>query len=129
MAHSAIDRDSIHPLWLRLMHWTNALAVILMVMSGWRIYDATNFLHLRTPVVTGHGIFWQNGIASGYTLGGWLGGALQWHFAVMWVLVVNAFLYLIVAVALPRFKRQFFPVSVKGIFTDLLATVKGQLSH
>ena len=125
----ADDRASVHALWLRLMHWANALAVILMILSGWRIYDATNFLHINTPVLTGHGIVWQWGIAAPYTLGGWLGGALQWHFAAMWILVVNAVLYVIVSIVTRRFVPQFLPVTIPGIFKDFIAAATGHLSH
>lgn len=123
------DRRSVHPLWLRLMHWANALAVILMILSGWRIYDATNFLHIHTPVLTNHGVVWGWGIAAAYTLGGWLGGALQWHFAAMWILVVNAVLYVIISVATKRFVPQFLPVTVPGIIKDLKSALTGHLSH
>ena len=123
------DRRSIHPLWLRLMHWANALAVILMILSGWRIYDATNFLHFYTPVVTAQGVHWQWGIAAPYTLGGWLGGALQWHFMAMWILVTNAVLYVVISVVTRRFVPQFLPVTLPGIFRDLKAALTGHLSH
>lgn len=123
------DRRSVHPLWLRLMHWANALAVVLMILSGWRIYDATNFLHLSTPVLTDHGLVWASGIAAKYTLGGWLGGALQWHFMAMWILVVNAVLYVLVSLVTRRFVPQFFPLSVPAIFKDLKAALTGHLSH
>lgn len=122
-------RESVHPLWLRMMHWANALAVILMILSGWRIYDATNFLHFYTPVLTAHGVEWQWGIAAPYTLGGWLGGALQWHFAAMWLLVGNVLLYVVLSIVTRRFVPQFFPLTPKGVFSDLVAAVKGHLSH
>jgi thiosulfate reductase cytochrome b subunit len=67
---------TIHPLWLRATHWLNAIAVVLMVTSGWRIYNASPVYAMRFP--------------GEMTLGGWLGGALQWHFAGMWLLAVGA---------------------------------------
>jgi thiosulfate reductase cytochrome b subunit len=67
---------TIQPAWVRITHWLNALAAILMMLSGWRIYDAS-------PVFKGFVI------PPGITLGGWLGGALQWHFAAMWLLFFN----------------------------------------
>ncbi len=123
------DRKSVHPLWLRLMHWANALAVILMIMSGWQIYDATNFLHLSTPVWTDHGLVWATGIARRYTLGGWLGGGIQWHFMAMWILVINAVLYAVISIVTRRFVPQFLPLSIPGIFKDLKAALTGHLSH
>src|ERR1700727_2498123 len=72
---------TIQPAWVRITHWLNALAAILMMLSGWRIYDAS-------PVFKGFVI------PPAITLGGWLGGALQWHFAAMWLLFVNGLFYL-----------------------------------
>ena len=105
----------IHPGWLRAMHWLNALAVVILMMSGWRIYNATGFLGFTIP--------------KGITLGGWLGGALQWHFAAMWVLGINGLLYLTFNLASGRLLRKFFPVSPKAVLADLLAALKGKLAH
>jgi thiosulfate reductase cytochrome b subunit len=105
----------VFPLWLRISHWLNALGVIVMVMSGWRIYNAS-------PLFTFT-------FANGLTLGGWLGGALQWHFAAMWIIVVNGLFYLVANLIGRRFFTQFFPVSIKSIGHDLRAAVHGDLSH
>lgn len=105
----------IHPGWLRAMHWLNALAVVILMMSGWRIYNATGFLGFTIP--------------KGITLGGWLGGALQWHFAAMWVLGINGLLYLAINLASGRLLRKFFPVSPKALLADLLAALQGKLAH
>ena len=86
----AIARPS-HPLWMRITHWLNALAVVIMVMSGWRIYDASPLFGFSFPV--------------SITLGGWLGGALQWHFAAMWLLVFNGLLYLTLNILSGRLAR------------------------
>lgn len=106
---------TIHPIWLRLTHWLNALAVVVLVTSGWRIYNASPFFDFRFP--------------SNITLGGWLGGALQWHFAAMWVLVINGVIYLAVNVFSGRLKRQFFPLTPGQIIADLIAALRGKLSH
>lgn len=110
------DVRTIHPLWLRVTHWLNALAALIMMFSGWRIYDAS-------PV------FPRIVIPTSITLGGWLGGALQWHFAAMWLLVFNGLLYLLLNIASGRWLRKFFPVSVQGVRQDLVAALKGRLSH
>ena len=105
----------IHPAWLRAMHWLNALAVVVLMMSGWRIYNATAFLGFVIP--------------ADITLGGWLGGALQWHFAAMWVLGVNGLLYLLLNAATGRLAAKFFPLSPQAFVADLLAAAKGKLAH
>ncbi|MGE8621149.1 MAG: cytochrome b/b6 domain-containing protein [Achromobacter spanius] len=105
----------IHPGWLRVMHWLNALAVVIMVMSGWRIYNAAPFFDFTFP--------------NGITLGGWLGGALQWHFAAMWLLFANGLLYLALNLATGRLWRKFFPLGPRGVAADLGAALRGKLSH
>ena len=108
-------RSVIHPGWVRATHWLNALAVVLLLLSGWRIYNATAFLGFAIP--------------NGITLGGWLGGALQWHFAAMWVLAANGLLYLAFNLGTGRLWRRFFPLSPRAVLADLRAALQGRLSH
>ena len=118
----ADDRgDGIHPLWLRLIHWANAVAVVILMMSGWRIYDATHFMFGLVIPNDPHKL--------DLTLGHWLGGAIQWHFAAMWLLFGNAILYCVMSIATRRFGRQFLPVGPKGLWADLKAFAAGHLSH
>ena len=105
----------IHPLWLRLSHWLNAVAVGLMLASGWRIYNASPLFGFRIPADA--------------TLGGWLGGALQWHFAGMWLLALNGALYLGLNLASGRFARKFLPLRPAAVWHDLRAALHGRLSH
>ena len=111
---TALSKAS-HPRWLRLTHWLNALAVLVMVTSGWRIYNASPIYDFSFP--------------KSITLGGWLGGALQWHFAAMWLLAINGVLYLLINLLSGRLKRRFFPVSPKGVLHDLWAALRGKLGH
>jgi thiosulfate reductase cytochrome b subunit len=97
------------------MHWLNAIAVVVMMMSGWKIYNATAFLGFAIP--------------DDITLGGWLAGALQWHFAAMWVLGINGILYLLFNLVTGRLLRKFFPLSPKALIDDLRAALRGKLSH
>ncbi|MFM0035007.1 cytochrome b/b6 domain-containing protein [Paraburkholderia strydomiana] len=106
----------LQPAWVRIAHWLNALAVVLMMLSGWRIYDAS-------PVFQGLTI------PTGLTLGGWLGGALQWHFAAMWLLFFNALFYLAMNLVTGRIQSKFFPLSPRAILHDLREALKGHLSH
>ena len=105
----------IHPAWLRTTHWLNAVAVLIMLGSGWRVYNAAPMFDMRFP--------------AGATLGGWLGGALQWHFAGMWLLVFNGFVYLGLNLASGRFGRKFFPIRASAVWGDVVAALRGRLSH
>jgi thiosulfate reductase cytochrome b subunit len=114
-AEMPADDRIIHPLWLRITHWLNAIAVVLLVASGWRIYNATEFFGF--------------GIPRGITLGGWLAGALQWHFAAMWLLFANGVLYLLINAFSGRLRRQFFPIAPRAVWRELGAALRGRLAH
>ena len=105
----------IHPLWLRLTHWLNAVAMLIMVTSGWRIYNASPLFNFS--------------FINELTLGGWLGGALQWHFAGMWLFGINGLCYLLLNLFSGRFKRQFWPLSPRLFLSDLWAALCGKLQH
>jgi thiosulfate reductase cytochrome b subunit len=105
----------VHPVWVRVCHWTNAVAMVVMVMSGWQIYNASPLFNFVFP--------------PGVTLGGWLGGGLLWHFAAMWLLTVNGLVYVILGLATGRFRRRLAPVTAAGVMTDARAALTGRLSH
>jgi thiosulfate reductase cytochrome b subunit len=105
----------IHPVWVRATHWLNALAVVILVTSGWRIYNASPLFDFK--------------FAKAITLGGWLGGAIMWHFAAMWLLAANGLMYLLCNAGTGRLRTKFFPLSPRAIAADLLAALRGHLSH
>src|SRR5947199_9695697 len=105
----------IQPAWVRTLHWTNAFAMVLMIMSGWQIYNASPLFDFRFP--------------SSITLGGWLGGALLWHFAAMWILMVNGLIYLALGFATGRFRKKLLPITPAGVISDTRAALTGKLSH
>jgi thiosulfate reductase cytochrome b subunit len=105
----------IQPAWVRTMHWINALAMILMIMSGWQIYNASPLFDFRFS----HAI----------TLGGWLGGALLWHFAAMWLLMLNGLAYLVTGIATGRFRNKLLPISPSGVIADARAALTFKLAH
>jgi len=111
-----LSHVTIQPAWVRITHWINAAAVVLMVMSGWQVYDASPIF----PALRFH---------SAITLGGWLGGALLWHFAIMWILVANFLVYLGLNLASGRLRRKLLPISFKSLATDLVAALGARLGH
>jgi thiosulfate reductase cytochrome b subunit len=115
MDYASATPKVIHPAWLRFTHWTNVVAVLVMVTSGWQIYNASPIFDFR--------------FAKALTLGGWLGGALLWHFAAMWLLFLNGVLYLGLCVGTGRFKCQLLPLRPREVLADALAAVRGKLSH
>ena len=111
----ANDSVKVHPLPVRLTHWINALAILVMVMSGWKIYNASPLFDFSFP--------------DDITLGGWLGGALQWHFAAMWLLALNGLIYLAYGIASGHLRRRMLPISPRALVGDVLSALRGKLSH
>ncbi len=112
----AVDSSKvIQPAWVRTLHWINAVAMVVMIMSGWQIYNASPLFNFVFP--------------SSITLGGWLGGGLLWHFAAMWVLMVNGLIYLTLGLVTGRFRRKLLPITVDGVVGDTKAALTGRLSH
>jgi thiosulfate reductase cytochrome b subunit len=106
---------TVHPLLVRITHWVNALAILVMVMSGWKIYNASPLFAFNFP--------------NDLTLGGWLAGALQWHFAAMWLLVVNGMIYLAYGLSSGHLWRRMFPISPGAMLRDILDALRGRLAH
>lgn len=106
---------AIHPAWVRVCHWINALAILIMIGSGWQIYDASPLFNFTFP--------------KSIALGNWLGGALLWHFAAMWLLVVNGLVYVTLGIASGRFRRKLYPISPRDVLADAKAALTFKLSH
>jgi len=110
-----VPHKVIHPAWVRVTHWINALAMLLMIGSGWQIYDASPLFGFEFP--------------KQIALGNWLGGALLWHFAAMWLLVINGLVYVSLGLLTGRFRRKLFPLRPSEVLRDLLAALRGKLAH
>jgi thiosulfate reductase cytochrome b subunit len=108
-------RRIIHPLWVRVSHWINALAMVIMIGSGWEIYNASPLFGFTFPRTI--------------TIGGWLAGALLWHFAAMWLLVVNGIVYVALGIATGRFRRKLLPIRPREVVGDLKSALQGRLAH
>lgn len=106
---------AIHPLPVRLLHWLNALAVILMILSGFAIHNAYPTLPFAIP--------------DWLTLGGSLAGGLQWHFAAMWLFAGNLLIYLGYGLVSGRFRRKLWPLRPGEIWRDARAALAGRLQH
>ncbi len=115
LAPNTAARPLIHPVWVRVTHWINALAMLLMIGSGWQIYDAAPLFGFTFP--------------RQLALGNWLGGALLWHFAAMWLLMTNGLVYLVLGVLSGRFRHKLLPIYPREVVSDLLAALRGKLAH
>ena len=107
---------SLHPLPLRIMHWINAVAMIIMIASGWKIYnDEVLFGWLHFP--------------DWITIGGGAEGALQWHFLAMWILVLNGFAYLAYGLKTRRFQRMLLPIRFHEVLLEIRKALRLDLEH
>jgi thiosulfate reductase cytochrome b subunit len=107
--------ETIHPGWVRVCHWINAVAILVMIGSGWQIFNASPLFDFEFP--------------RSIALGNWLGGALLWHFAAMWLLVINGLVYVTLGFATGRFRRKMWPISPSEIVADIKAALTLKLSH
>ena len=115
-AHAQPPGEAVfHPLYVRITHWINALAVLILIGSGWQIYNASPLFAFTFP--------------GSVTLGGWLAGGLLWHFAAMWLLIANGLVYVVIGLATGRLKRKLLPIRPADVVRDVAAALTGRLSH
>jgi thiosulfate reductase cytochrome b subunit len=110
-----VRQKKLHPWPVRLTHWLNAVCMVCMFMSGWAIYNASPLFGFRFPAAV--------------TVGGWLGGALAWHFAFMWLLLINGSIYLLYGFASRHFKRELLPIGLAALKHDLTDALRLRLVH
>jgi thiosulfate reductase cytochrome b subunit len=110
------QRARVHPLPVRIMHWINALAIFIMIGSGWKIYnDDILFSFLRFP--------------DAIVIGKWAQYGLQWHFFGMWIFVLNGIAYLCYGIISNRFWQKLFPISPREVFTTVGEALRFRLRH
>jgi thiosulfate reductase cytochrome b subunit len=117
----------VHPLTVRITHWLNALAVFIMIMSGWRIYNSDPIFPFYFPVELTLGGSYEGSVDLHNEDG--LAGALQWHFAGMWLLAINGIVYLCYGILSGHFRGTFFPVGPAAFVRDAMAALRFQLPH
>jgi thiosulfate reductase cytochrome b subunit len=110
------QEQRLHPLPLRVMHWINAVAIFIMIGSGWKIYNDDvifGFLHFPDSVV----------------IGKWAQYGLQWHFFGMWIFVINGLAYFGYGIGTGRFRQKLLPISVGEILATVGDALRFRLSH
>ncbi|MFZ0609335.1 MAG: cytochrome b/b6 domain-containing protein [Xanthobacteraceae bacterium] len=115
-ASTAVQNIRLHPLPLRIMHWINAIAIFIMIGSGWKIYNDDvifGFLHFPDWLV----------------IGKWAQYGLQWHFFGMWLFVLNGIAYFTYGIIGGRFRRKLFPISIGELFATVGDALRFRLRH
>jgi thiosulfate reductase cytochrome b subunit len=106
----------LHPWPVRIMHWINAGAMIVMIGSGWGIYNDS---------VIVHGLYFPQAVR----IGSWAAESLLWHFAAMWVLALNGLAYLIYGFATGRFRERLLPIRVADVIATVRETLRFKIAH
>src|SRR5437764_2014378 len=100
-----------HPWIIRLTHWLNAISLFVLIGSGLRIFRAYPSFGPKIPQKN------LIEIPAKLTIGGWLGGALQWHFTFMWIFIATGAIYLAYQLFSGHYKQVLFmPRDVKGVW-------------
>ena len=108
-------RRRLHPVAVRVMHWTNALAMVVMIASGWGIYDDSVII---------------SGLHFGsFRLGSWAAESLLWHFAFMWLLAANGLFYLVYGVVTGRFRERLLPIRLADVVKTVKETLRLHIAH
>ncbi len=106
----------LHPWPVRIMHWTNAVVMIVMITSGWGIYNDDVIIGgLHFPAFM--------------RLGSWAAESLLWHFAGMWFLAINGLVYLAYGLASGRFRRKLLPVRIPELVQTVRDTLQFRIAH
>ncbi len=106
----------LHPWPVRIMHWTNVVAMFLMIGSGWGIYDDSVIFHF---------IYFPRWLRVGH----WAAESLLWHFAGMWLLMLNGAAYLIYGFATGRLRARMLPIRLRGLIETIRETLHFKLAH
>jgi thiosulfate reductase cytochrome b subunit len=101
---------------VRIMHWVNAIAMIVMILSGWGIYD---------DYVIISGLHFSKSLR----LGSWAAESLLWHFAGMWFLAINGLAYLLYGFITGRFRRKLLPITFPELIRTVSETLRLKIAH
>jgi len=127
-ARAPAPRQPLHPLGLRIMHWINAVAIIVMIGSGLKIYgDSPIFSWLAFPDILTIG--GDPDIAFRFHGNAGQSGALQWHFLGMWIVVVNGLAYLTYGLVTGRLRRMLLPIRPREVIATIRDALRFHLSH
>ena len=100
-----------HPWPVRFCHWLNAISLFVMVGSGLQIFRA--FPSFGAKIPQKDLVNWPKSLA----LGGWLGGALQWHLTFMWIYIGTGFFYLAYEIVTRNYRQVLLlPRDLRGVW-------------
>ncbi len=122
------QRIRVHSRFVRATHWINAVAILIMIGSGWRIYNNVPiFSWLTFPEWATLGgdpeITYKLNKDVGFS------NALLWHFAAMWVFFVNGIVALGFGILSGRLQMKWLPVRISELIHDIREALSFNLAH
>ena len=100
-----------HPWAVRFCHWLNSVSLIVMAASGLQIFRAFPSFGPKIPQ---HNLV---NVPKSLALGGWLGGALQWHMTFAWIYVATGIFYLAYQIFSSNYRQSLFvPRDLAGVW-------------
>jgi thiosulfate reductase cytochrome b subunit len=126
--HPATHDIQEHPALVRIAHWLQALAIVVMIGSGWRIYNSSPiFGYYRFPLwATLGGDPMQSKIAH---MDPGVANALNWHFTGMWLLLASYLLFMAHGAISGHFRKQLLPLRPRDVWRDFIAAATFRLPH
>ncbi|MBV9538266.1 MAG: cytochrome b/b6 domain-containing protein [Acidisphaera sp.] len=118
-----------HPLARRVCHWLNALAMLAMIGSGWRIYNWYPALPASFEFPVWGSLGGQPPLVKPFSGEDGLANALAWHFGAMWLLVINFTVMIALGFVSRHYQRDFLPIGPRSFLRDFRAALTGKLSH
>jgi thiosulfate reductase cytochrome b subunit len=116
-----------HPIAARVTHWLMALAILLLIGSGWRIYNASPIFDFRFPEAVTLGGDVEDALALHNDPG--VASALAWHFAAMWLLALSYLGFVLWNTITGHFRRDFLPIGPRLFWRDFVAAATFRLQH
>jgi thiosulfate reductase cytochrome b subunit len=122
------DRGRVlHPLVVRLTHWTWALGVLILIGSGLRIYESDPLFDFSFPVWMTLGGSYEDANKLHNDFG--LAGALLWHFVAMWPLFLSLPVFLAWAAISGHFRKKYLPVTAREVGRNVADFLRWRLPH
>jgi thiosulfate reductase cytochrome b subunit len=100
-----------HPYIVRLCHWLNTVALLVMMGSGLQIFRA--FPSFGAKIPQRDLLHWPKAFA----IGGWLGGGLQWHLTFAWIYIATGLVYIGYELFSGNYRQVLFvPRDIPGVW-------------
>ena len=116
-----------HSIAIRITHWLMALSIVILIGSGWRIYNASPIFGFTFPEAITLGGDVEQALALHNDPG--VASAIAWHFAAMWLLAFSYLGFMLWNLVSGHFWRDFLPIGPASFWRDAVAAVTFKLQH